>query len=153
MSSKHATGCIVRRDGARGSVLYAKVRVDGKQQMIRLGKLWPKRSRPPGGYLTPDQANARLQAILEGDDPQVNIAPSGVTFGRAVDEWLADRERELRPSTMHDYRSTAKRLRDFFGDSTPVEDVGVNRVNAFREHLLDGTDDAKGVSARTTNKT
>ena len=54
---------------------------------------------------------------------------------------------------MHDYRSTAKRLRDFFGDSTPVEDVGVNRVNAFREHLLDGTDDAKGVSARTTNKT
>ena len=37
---------------------------------------------------TQGMAEAGLQAILAGDDPLVNIAPSHVTFGQACDEHL-----------------------------------------------------------------
>jgi integrase len=147
MSSTEITGSIVPRPGKRGTVLYAKVRVDGKQQWIRLGKLWTKRGRPPAGFLTSDQATARLEAIKQGDDPLVNVQPSGTTFAEAVDAWISDRGRELRPSTMHDYRSSAKTLRERFGDRL-LTDISTDDVNAFREHLLD-----RKLSARTTNKT
>jgi integrase len=150
MSSPHATGYVRVIKRTRGDAFYACLRLaDGSRRTIRLGKVWTQRSRPPAGYLTQGQAEGRLAAMLVGDDPLVNIDPIRVTFGRAVDEWLADRERELRPSTMHDYRGTArKRLRPFFGSETGIEDVTVDRVNEFREWLLD-----EGLSGRTTNKT
>jgi integrase len=96
-------------------------------------------------------AEARLQAILEGDDPLVSVETQRdvVTFETAVDEWLADRGGECRPSTMHDYRSTARtRLRPFFGDDTPVTEVTTERVNEMRATMA-----ADGLSGRTINKT
>src|SRR4051794_3867936 len=84
VSTKHATGHvrIIERKG--GPVFYAKLRLpDGTQPQRRLGKAWTKRTRPPAGYLTRGMAETRLAAILAGDDPLVNIAPTGLTFGRA----------------------------------------------------------------------
>jgi hypothetical protein len=86
-----------------------------------------------------------LEAIKQGDDPLVNVQPSGTMFSEAVEAWLSDGGRELRPSTMHDYRGVAKTLRGYF--TGPPESIDTDAVNAFREHLLD-----QGLSARTTNK-
>src|SRR5829696_374017 len=95
---------------------------DGTQPRRRLGRVWTKRSRPPDGYLTRAQAEGRLAAILAGDDTGVNIRPTGVTFGRAADEWLhyVEHDRGRRPSTVRDYRNTVNaHLRPRFGDGTP----------------------------------
>lgn len=146
MSNSEITGSLVVREGKRGTALYAKVRVEGEQKWIRLGKLWEGKGRPAAGYLTMSQAHVRVDAIKHGDDPIVNVQPTGALFSEAVDAWLSDRGRELRPSTMHDYRGVAKTLRERFGDQCLAE-ISTDDVNAFREHLLD-----QGLSARTTNK-
>src|SRR4051794_5814955 len=89
-----------------GPVFYAHVRLpDGSRAQRRLGKVWPKRTRPPAGYLTRAQAEARLAAILAGDDAQVNITPTRVTFGQACTEWLdyIEHDRQRRASTVRDY--------------------------------------------------
>jgi len=83
MATTHATGHVQTRDRGGGPVFYAALKLpDGTQPRRRLGRVWTKRSRPPDGYLTRAQAEARLAAILAGDDPLVNIAPSHVTFGK-----------------------------------------------------------------------
>lgn len=140
--SSEITGSIVKRAGARGTVLYAKVRVEGPhgpQTMIRLGKLWPKRSRVPPGYLTMGQAQARLELIKQGDDPQVNVSPSHVTFEQAIDGWLVylEVEKARDRSTLRDHGNTARRhLRDALGASTPVEDITRTDIDALRSTLL-----------------
>jgi integrase len=145
-----ATGYVRTIDRREGPVFYAKLKLpDGSQPQRRLGRVWDKRTRPPAGYVTAGMAQARLEAILCGDDPLVNIAPSRVTFQRACDEWIADRERECRASTMHDYKGTVKgRLVPFVGASTPIEDVTTATVNELRDAMLD-----EGLSGRTVNKT
>jgi hypothetical protein len=103
MSGKHATGYVRTIERRDGPVFYAKLKMsDGTQPQRRLGKAWTKRSRPPAGHLTRAQAEARLAAILAGDDPLVNVVPTRVTFGSACDEWLDyiehDRQRRARRS-------------------------------------------------------
>jgi site-specific recombinase XerD len=93
-----------------------------------------------------EPAEVRVEAIKHGDDPIVNVQPTGATFTEAVDAWLSDRGRELRPSTMHDYRGVAKTLREHF-DGRTLSEISTDDVNALRETLLD-----RGLSARTTNK-
>jgi integrase len=145
MSSSEITGSVVSRAGKRGTVLYAKVRVEGKQKWIRLGKLWAKQGAPAAGYLTMRQATARLVAIQQGDDPLVNFQPTGAMFPEAVDAWLSDRGRECDESTMHDYRSTSRKWPAYF--SGPIESITTADIEAFRDALLD-----EGLSARTVNK-
>src|SRR5213080_148790 len=101
MATQHATGHVRTVQRKDGPVFYAKLKIprpDGttSEPQRRLGQVWTKRSRPPAGYLTRAMAEARLAAILAGDDPLVNVEPPTivVTFGRALDEWLEDRERE-----------------------------------------------------------
>src|SRR3954462_3598515 len=88
MTARKATGYvreIPRRDGV---VLYAKLKLpDGTQPPRRLGLKWEKRSAPPDGYLTLRQAEARLAAMLAGEDPAVAVAPGTLTFGAAVAAW------------------------------------------------------------------
>src|SRR4051794_36517439 len=65
----------------RGGQFYAKLRIprrDGPlyEPQRLLGKVWTKRSRPPAGHLTRAQAQARLEAILAGDDALVNVEPT-----------------------------------------------------------------------------
>jgi integrase len=152
MSDRHATGYVRVIERRGGPVYYAKLKLpDGSQPQRRLGKVWTKRTRPPAGFLTRAQAEARLQAILEGDDPLVNIAPIRVTFGRACDEWLdyIEHDRKRRKSTVRDYRNTVKALLlPAFGESTPLEQVTTADVDAFRAQLVrEGR-----LSPRTINK-
>src|SRR4051812_38907337 len=89
MLTAKATGYVRTIERSDGPVFYAKLKLpDGTQPQRRLSKVWGKRSQPPAGYLTKGMAEARLRAILDGDDPLVNIAPVRVTFGQACREWL-----------------------------------------------------------------
>src|SRR6476619_2271703 len=89
MPATKPTGYVRTSPRAGGPVFYAKLKLpDGSQPQRRLGKVWAKRTRPPEGYLTRGQAEALLQAMLAGEDPNLNLTPSRVTFGQACDEWL-----------------------------------------------------------------
>jgi integrase len=150
MSTRQATGHVEVRKLARGDVFYAKGRLgDGTEFRKSLGKVWTKRSQPAPGYLTRAQAEARLTAILAGDDPLVNIAPSHVTFGQACAErirYLRD-DRQRRPSTLTDYQNVIDHdLIPYFGESTPVENITTIDIEAFKDVLL------ARVSHRTAQK-
>jgi integrase len=138
-----------------GSAFYAQLRLpSGQRIQRRLGWVWSKRSRPPAGYLTRAQAEARLQGILAGKDENVPIKPkpgSEVTFGVAAAEWMryVEHDRKRRPSTVQDYRrELAQRLIPEFGAETPITEITTERVERFRERMVaEGT-----LSARTINK-
>lgn len=142
MSSNHATGYVRRREMARGDVYYAHIRLpDGSRKQPKLGRCWDKRTRPPAGYLTEGMAQARLEAILAGDDPLLNIAPTRITFQQAVDEWLdyIEHDRKRRPSTLRDYIGTARNLLvPAFGASTAIEDITTLDVDKFRAEMVKG---------------
>jgi integrase len=149
-TNKTATGYVEVRSGARGDVFYAHLRLPGgKRARRRLGKVWAKRSAPPPGYLTRTQAEARLAAILAGDDVRVNIAPSHVTFKQAADErlrYLRD-DKQRKRSTLRDYENVIDHdLLPWFGAETPVEDIDTLDVEAFKDAML------ARVSHRTTQK-
>ncbi|MGH2603027.1 MAG: tyrosine-type recombinase/integrase [Dehalococcoidia bacterium] len=150
-----ASGFVRTRQLAGGAVYYAMLRLpDGRRLQRRLGPAWTKRSRPPDGYLTKAQAEARLQAILSGQDEDVPVAPKRggeVTFGAAAREWLryVEEDRKRRRSTVQDYRrELERRLIPEFGADTPITEITTERVEEFRERMV-----AEGeLSARTINK-
>ena len=150
MAAQHATGYVRTIPRKGGPVYYAKLKLpDGSQPQRRLGRVWTKRTRPPAGHLTRGMAEARLQAILAGDDALVNITPSHVTFREACDEHLRylEHDRQRTRSTIRDARSTINaHLVSEFGKDTPVEDTTAD-IGAYRDRLLSGK-----LSHRTVQK-
>jgi integrase len=143
---------VIRRAG--GPVFFAMVRTpDGRRLQRKLGPAWVRRSRPPEGYLTRAQAEAKLQAILRGEDQSVAVRPvpgEDVTFGAAGQEWLryVEHDRKRRPSTVRDYRQELRHLLAEFGKETALRSITMARIDAYRERLV-----AEGrLSARTINK-
>jgi integrase len=149
MAASHprpATGhvrVISRKDG---QVFYAKLKIprdDGTvwEPQRRLGRVWTKRTRPPAGYLTAGQAEARLEAILAGDDALVNVEPprAVVTFEQACREYLryVEFDRQRKRSTVKDYGNVVDHdLLAHFGKGTPVEQIDTGQVDAFKDDLL-----------------
>jgi integrase len=140
MASTKPTGHVEIRDRGGGPVFYAKLKLpDGTQPRRRLGRVWKKWSQPPAGYLTRRQAEARLEAILAGDDPMVNVAPSHIAFKDACDEQLRylEHDRQRKRSTLTDYGNVMRHdLLPRFGKSTPIEDITTREVDAFKDELL-----------------
>ena len=132
---------VIERKG--GPVFYAQLRMpDGRRLQRRLGPVWSKRSRPPAGYLTRAQAEARLDAMLNGQDESVPVelpVGFGVTFGRIGREHLAyvEHDRKRRRSTVMDYRRELERvLIPEFGEDTPADEITSERIDAYRERLV-----------------
>lgn len=128
---------IKRKDGP---VYYAHVRLpDGSRLQRRLGRVWAPRSRPQAGYLTEAQAQARLDAILTGRDPLVNVHPTRATFEQACREWLryVEHDRRRRPSTVRGYEHVVEgSYLPEFGASTPLDDIDTARVDQYRERMV-----------------
>ena len=126
-AKRRPTGFIRIVQLAGGEAFYAQMRTaDGRRLQRRLGFVWAKRSRPPAGHLTQAQAEARLQAMLNGEDESVAVElPPGasLTFAAAGREWLAyvEHDRKRRRSTVQDYRRELERvLIPEFGERDPA---------------------------------
>jgi integrase len=148
------TGHVYRVERKRGPVWYAKYRlVDGRQVQRKLGPAWTGRGRPAAGYFTKrvaeDWLRDTLDAARRGTLP--GSVRTGATFADAAAEWLryVEQDRDVKPSTLTDYRSTAARLVAAFGELR-VEDVTAERIEAWRAALGAGRD--RPLTNRTRNK-
>ncbi len=143
---------VIHRTG--GPAFYAMVRTtDGRRLQRKLGRAWLRRSRPPTGYLTRAQAEARLGEILSGRDDAVAIIPgpgSEITFKTATDEFLryVELDRKRRPSTVSDYRQEIRQLLKEFGESTPLAEITTERIDRWRVRMVA----ENRLTARTINK-
>lgn len=102
-------------------------------------------SRPSSEHLTPADAEARLDALMDelaSSHAGAPTEPAVVrrTFGEARLEWLRyvakDRKRER--STITDYENTSARdLLPEFGADTPLSGITTDRIDAWRERLTE----------------
>jgi integrase len=148
------TGHVFRVERKREPCWYAKYRLpDGRQVQKKLGPAWTARGRPPAGYFTKRLADDWLQEKL-ADARRGILAGSvrtGATFADAAAEWLryVEHDRDVKPSTLTDYRSVVSRLLPTFG-SLPIEDVTAERIEAWRAAL--GAGRAQPLANRTRNR-
>ncbi len=148
------TGHVFRVERKRGPCWYAKYRLpDGRQVQKKLGPAWTSRGRPPAGYFTKRLAEDWLRNTLV--DVRRGAVPgsvrSGATFADAAAEWLryVEHDRDVKPTTLTDYRSTIDRLLPHFG-SLAIEEVTASGIETWRAEL--GAGRAKPLSNRTRNK-
>jgi integrase len=148
------TGHVFRVDRKRGSYWYAKYRLpDGRQVQRKLGPAWTVRGRPAAGYFTKrlaeDWLRDTLDAARRGTLP--GAVRTGARFADAAAEWLryVSEDRDVKPSTLTDYRSVAARLVDAFG-SIPIEEMTAQRIEVWRAGL--GAERQRPLTNRTRNK-
>ena len=146
------TGHVLRVDRKRGPCWYAKYRLpDSRQVQKKLGPAWTGRGRPPAGYFTKrlaeDWLRDTLDAARRGTLP--GSVRTGATFADAAAEWLrhVEHDRDVKPSTLTDYRSVAAQLVAEFGE-LPVEDLTSQRIEKWRAGLGTG----RPLTNRTRNK-
>jgi integrase len=129
----------------RGNSWVVHFRVNGKQ-------VWKSfADREHGG-----EKGAREAAQLYLERARVQVrertfrAPVNATMSEALDEWLrfVEQERQVKPSTLREYRSVVEtHLRPAFG-SIRVHDLATETIDAWRRRLLL----QNGLSPRTVNK-
>jgi integrase len=148
LSDTHPSGHVILRQGSRGPVYYLKYRLpDGRQVKRRLGKAWTQRGRAPGGYYTARTAEQALQTLL-ADARRGTLAGMNTVnakFADASAEWLryVQHDRDVKPSTLSDYRHMVNRLDRTFG-ATPIERITAEDIERWRAGL--------SCSNRTTQK-
>ena len=97
MRDNEPTGFVFPRDGARGTVWYAKYRLpDGRQVKKRIGPAWTGRGRPPAGTYTKRTAEDWLRGVLaEARRGTLHgMVRTGATFEDSCEDylrWLEDR--------------------------------------------------------------
>src|SRR5215210_5398722 len=128
MRAQTATGHLrVKGTKRDGEVFYARIRrPDGSQITRRIGPVYTKRGRPPAGHYTEQTANQALLAMLtEVEQEAGRPTPLGITFGDAATEWLrySTDDRQVRSSTLRDYRATVERLRVGLGEHVRLEAI------------------------------
>jgi integrase len=155
MATQRVTGHVRIEQRKRGPVFYLKYRLaDGRQVQKLLGPKWTERGRPPAGYYTDRTANEALQELL-ADARRGTLAGStpsvGKTFGDATAEWLryVEHDKHVSATTLNDYRHLVSGcLLPEFGRETPLEQIDTDRIELYRERLLEEDD----LSRRTIQK-
>ena len=107
-------------------------------------------SKPGPEWLTPDDAAAALRSLLAGAPVRRPATSEAPTFSEVCEEWLrhGERERQLKPSTLVDYRAVVSaRLVPTLG-SLRIDAITPRRLEAWRDSLLD----EGAISHRTINK-
>jgi integrase len=142
------SGHVFRVDRARGPQWYAKYRLaDGRQVQKRIGPAWTQRGRPAAGYFTKRTAEAWLHEALaeirRGE--RADALLTGATVADAAAEWLrwAEHDRACKPSTLSDYRLSARRI---------VADLGHLRIEDVTPELLERWRATLDASNRTVAK-
>jgi integrase len=137
--SRPVSGHVFRVDRARGPQWYAKYRLpDGRQVQRRIGPAWTARGRPAVGHFTKRSAEAWLDRALaevrRGE--HADSIRTGATVADAAAEWLrwAEHDRACKPSTLTDYRHTARRIERDLGHLR-LEDVTPELLERWRATL------------------
>src|SRR5665213_2527811 len=95
----------------------------GKDSRKVLGAAWTKKGRPPRGYLT--EVDALLKAEAFAAEHTTDTTDSRRTFEVALEAFIdhCTVERNLRGSTLHEYRKIGERLagRPWRGEATWAE--------------------------------
>ena len=139
LTDERVSGHVYLREGKRNAVYYLRYRLpDGRHVKRRLGFAWTERGRAPAGYFTRRMAEERLQAILT-DARRGTLAgmrTTGAKFADASAEWLryVEHDRDVKPSTLSDYKHMVKRLDRTFGE-IPLERVGADAIEHWRAGL------------------
>src|SRR4051812_20220924 len=101
--ARRSTGGVVEKTTRRGTSFGLRFRALRKRQFVHLGY-------SSDGW-TREQANRELVFVLEkvrrGEwepDPEPEVGKEMPTFREFATDWLADREAELRPTTVETYR-------------------------------------------------
>ncbi len=133
------SGHVVLRRGKRGGVYHLRYRLaDGRHVKRRLGKAWSGRGRPPAGYCTARMARDALEAALTDArrGKLAGITTPGTTFADASAEWLryVEHDRDVKPSTLSDYRHMVRRLDRELGDAR-IELITTERIERLRGGL------------------
>jgi integrase len=145
------SGHVFRVERRRGAVWYAKYRLpDGRQVQKKIGPAWSGRGWPAAGYYTKRLAEDWLRGVLDEARRGTlqGVGRSGATFADAAAEWLRfiEQDRERKPSTIRDYRSSLKaHLLPAFGEM-PLEEITSSVIEQWRRESL------SGLSNRTKNK-
>ena len=138
-TDERVSGHVYLREGKRNAVYYLRYRLpDGRHVKRRLGFAWTERGRAPAGYFTRRMAEEHLQAILT-DARRGTLAgmrTTGAKFADASAEWLryVEHDRDVKPSTLSDYKHMVKRLDKTFGE-TPLERLGPDAIEHWRAGL------------------
>lgn len=134
------TGSLDLRRGKRGDVFHAKLRVDGKARMKKIGPAWTERGKPPPGHFTKRQAKARLEELKVDLSREAGPAgESGATFKDAAAEFLryVAEVRQIDAGTVRDYRGVIDGyLVAEFGEK-PIEAITPDDIDAYKELLID----------------
>lgn len=139
LTDERVSGHVYLRTGKRNAVYYLRYRLpDGRHVKRRLGFAWTERGRAPAGYFTQRMAEEQLQAILT-DARRGTLAgmrTTGAKFADASAEWLryVEHDRDVKPSTLSDYKHMVKRLDKAFGEK-PLERVGADTIEHWRVGL------------------
>jgi integrase len=132
----------------RGPVYFLRYRVPDasrdsgvREVKENLGKAWTKKGRPAEGYVTAKMAEDALSDRLT--DARRGLGKkgsSGATFGQACAEFLRFVRvvRKIDPKTAKDYEGVINGyLLKEFGADTPAEDVDPDKVDAYKERLIE----------------
>ena len=135
MRIRPVSGHVFVRDGKRGRVWYAKLRLpDGRQTQRRIGLAWTSKGRAPEGYFTKRSAQTWLDEALaqarSGTLP--GLARIGKTFRQATEDWLAycEQVRDVKPSTLRDYRNMVRVLNREFGERR-IEEITTPEIEMW----------------------
>jgi integrase len=137
-SNARVSGHVVLREGSRGSIYYLKYRLpDGRQVKRRLGPAWPS-------------AGVRPLGTSHGAWPRRPCRPSSWTPAGAHSrgwsrrerpsdasaEWLryVEHDRDVKPSTLLDYRHMARRLDRDLGEAA-LEQITTDTIELWRAGL------------------
>ena len=136
---QRVSGHVVLRNGPRGPVYYLKYRLpDGRQVKRRLGPAWNGRGRPTSGHYTRRTAQEALQEVL-ADARRGTLAGMetvNASFADAAAEWLryVEHDRDVKPSTLSDYRHMAAKLNRDFGE-LPIESITALDIERWKGGL------------------
>lgn len=131
-----ATGSIYIRNN---DTWYMRLNIDGKRTNRSIGRI---------GYLTVEDAQRALEAALEEIQRKLDVAlDPNPPFSVAAEEWLDYCTNHLRCTTMRTYKTIAKGLIGYIGETTLAE-VDIDKVEMEYLNLYRGW-----ASASTINQT
>lgn len=133
---------------ARGPVFFLRYRMPDatrdtgvREVKENLGKAWLKKGRPADGYFTQKMAQDALdERLTDARRGLLAKGSSGATFGDACTEFLrfVRDVRQIDSKTAKDYEGVINRyLLEEFGADTPADEIDADRVDAYKEALIE----------------